>query len=144
PILDGGWFEDQLEDIGIDSGASPYEFTLTDSAFFRITDAFLTGDDWVVNNNGSLLFDPGLAAFPTAFGDNVDAASGWTNINFESGEILLAAGMYSITVTGDGGGGLPATFYVRLDSNPIPVPAAAPLMLAGLAAFAARRKLKAR
>lgn len=143
PVLDGGWFSDQIGAAGTNSDSSPYVFTLTSDAFFRITDAFAPGDDFVVNNNGSLLLDPGLAAFPMGFGDDSDADDAWTDMDFESGEILLAAGMYSITVQGDGGGGLPAGFFVRLDSaSEIPVPAAAPLMLAGLGAIAARRKKK--
>ncbi|MEM1381680.1 MAG: VPLPA-CTERM sorting domain-containing protein [Pseudomonadota bacterium] len=143
PVLDGGWFGDQIDDVGINSASSPYVFTLTNDAFFRITDAFIPGDDLVVNNNGSLLFDPGFAAFPMGFGDNIDADTPWTDMDFESGEILLTAGMYSITVQGDGAAGLPAGFFVRLDSaSEIPVPAAAPLMLAGLGAIAARRRKK--
>lgn len=138
PVVDGGWYADELQTAGGTTDNSPYAITLTKPAWFRITDAFLTGDDWQVFNFGSPLLDPGLQAFPAPFGDNADADDGWTSVDFESGEILLGVGSYRITIAGDGGGGLPAGVFTRLDT--VPVPAALPLMAAGMGLFGFLRR----
>ncbi|SFI63818.1 VPLPA-CTERM sorting domain-containing protein [Celeribacter neptunius] len=144
--LDGGWESDTISDAGTPSSGSPYAVSLTDSAYFRITDAFITGDVFDIFIDGVLAFSTTFTAFGSGFGDNPTADSAWTSASYSSGEYLLAAGDYSITVQGDGAGGLPAGFYTRLDSvSAVPLPAAAPLLLAALGGlgFARRRKNKA-
>jgi hypothetical protein len=149
PVLDGGWFEDTLSDTNTASDASPYVFSLSEDAFFRITDAFLTGDTFTVFRAGGLtpLLTTSLTGFAMGFGDNSEADNGWTSASFGSAEIVLGAGDYELNVFGDGGGGLPAGFYTRIDSvtpPPIPLPAGLPLILAGLGALGALRIAKRR
>ena len=144
PVLDSGWFSDDVENANNPSIASPYEFTLVAPAMFRITDAFVVGDTYTVYNFGSLILTTSFQGFAAGFGDNPSADFGWTSDQYGSAEIMLAAGTYSLDVFGDGAGGFPAGFYTRLDSvASIPVPAALPLLLSGVAGLlvvARRRK----
>ncbi|QIE42208.1 VPLPA-CTERM sorting domain-containing protein [Meridianimarinicoccus aquatilis] len=146
PVLDGGWFGDDVQDTNTASDFSPYTFTLLADAWFRITDAFLTGDKYTVFETGSTtpLLTTALFGFSSGFGDNTTADFGWTSASHESAEILLSAGSYSLEVFGDCGGGCPAGFYTRLDSAmpTVPVPAALPLLLGGIATMGALRRTK--
>ena len=143
PVVDGGWASDEVLAAGAPSVGSAYAFTLTDAAYFRITDAFITGDVYSVFNAGALLLETSFQAFGAGFGDNPTADDAWTDASFSSGEILLAAGDYSLVVIGDGAGGLPAGFFTRLDSvAPVPLPASLGLMglaIGGVGLMARRR-----
>ncbi|MGB2984667.1 MAG: hypothetical protein WBE26_02185 [Phycisphaerae bacterium] len=114
--LDGGWAYDQISGALVDSDDSPYVFTLTGHAMFRITDQFITGDRYWVYDGGVLILTTAPFAGAAPFGDDAVADAGWTNPAYEGGEVNLTAGPHSITVQGDGAGGIPAGFYVRLDS----------------------------
>lgn len=138
PVLDGGWDSDVIFAAATDSVGSPYGFTLTSSAWFRITDAFAIGDQFQVFDGALLILTTALGVLGSAFGDDATADGAWTSATFQHGEILLGAGTYSLTVQGDGVGGLPAGFYTRLDTAAaVPLPATLPLLLAGFAAFGA-------
>jgi hypothetical protein len=146
PVLNGGWFEDTIQAVNVSSDFSPYEFTLLDDAFFRITDAFLVGDIYTVFETGGTtpLLTTSFQGFAAGFGDNATADNGWTSDRLSSAEILLSAGTYSLEVFGDGAGGLPAGFFVRLDSatQVVPVPAALPLLAGGVALLGVARRRK--
>lgn len=144
PVLNGGWYEDNLTADNVASDGSPYTFTLLTAAWFRITDAFLVGDTFTVFETGGVspLLETVNQAFATGFGDNTNADFGWTSADHGSAEILLSAGAYSLEVFGDCGGGCDAGFYARLDA--VPLPAGLPLLAGGIAAFGFVRRFKSK
>jgi hypothetical protein len=118
PVLDAGWTFDQIDDSFVDSEQSPYVFSLSAPAYFRITDYFVPGDTYYVYDGATFLFSTIFSGPLTSIlpiGDPLGDA-GWTSGDFSHGEILLGAGSYSITVQGDGVAGIPAGFYTRLDT----------------------------
>ncbi|MGM0583968.1 MAG: VPLPA-CTERM sorting domain-containing protein [Pseudomonadota bacterium] len=148
-VPDGGWISDSTQAAETPSDNSAYTFELTNDAYFRVTDAFATGDTFFVfDGSDSLLLTTSLVAFPETFGDNASADSGWTSDEFSSGELLLGPGSYSLSVEGDCGGGCPAGYFVRLDTVEdapggganVPLPAAAPLLAAALGALGLARR----
>ncbi len=140
PALNGGWEADEITARFVDSVRSSYDFVLVEPAYFRVTDAFIVGDNYQIYNGADLIgvtslngAQPSIAPIGNPSGD-----AGWTNGDFQHAEILLNPGTYSLRVQGDGIGGLPAGFYVRLDT--VPAPGAVALMgFAGLAATRRRR-----
>ena len=124
PILDAGWFYDQIDGRFVDSVDSPYIYNLTGPAHFRITDDFIVGDTFYVYDFGSLILTTSTpyAGVPTAFSDPGESA--WQNAVYSGGEVLLAPGAHNLTVQGDGLGGLSAGFYTQLTSTTIPAPGA--------------------
>ncbi len=143
PVLDAGWTSDEIDAESADSLDSPYVYDLASSAIFRITDQFVTGDQFFVYDFGSLILTTLLdGAQATLFpvGDTL-GQEGWTSASYQHGETLLSAGAHNLTVQGDGVGGVPAGFFTRLDSS-VPEPATFALFSLGLAGlgFARRRK----
>jgi len=141
PALDSDWFGDDIEFAGAPSNGGPYDFILVHSAYFRITDAFVAGDQFSATDATLGLL--GLTAmagprFATTFGVDPVGEPAWRSGVFQTLEVVLAPGNYSITVTGNGAGGLPAGFYVQLETVPSPA-GAAMLALAGLAGAHRRR-----
>lgn len=140
PILDNGWFADQIDQAFTPSQASPYEFVLDTPAYFRVTDQFIVGDTYFISDAtlGPLGFTTlnGPQA-PTQFGGGLGEA-GWQSGDYQHLEVLLAPGAYAITLVGDGAGGLPAGLYVQLEKVPAPG-AVALLGLGGLVAARRRR-----
>jgi len=148
PVLDAGWFYDQINpaETGGPSNpsvSSPYVFTLGGSAVFSITDAFIVGDTYKVYDSGSLILSTSVGA-GAAFAPSVlypSADTAWKSGLYSIGSIWLGAGAHTITIAGDGVGGLPAGFYDRLDHVP---DSSATLGLIGLglmAIVAVRRRL---
>jgi len=138
PILDNGWLfdgtigaSDRVLSANTDSVNGPYNFNLTSNAMFRITDQFVTGDIWKVFDSGGLILTSSFIGFAAGFGDDATADAGWTSNAYSSGEVLLSAGAHNITVQGDGAGGVPARFYIRIDS--VPEPTTLALLTLGMA-----------
>jgi len=122
PVLDAGWTYDQIDDRFVDSEGSPYVMFLTDPAYFRVTDQFVPGDTYSVYDFGTWLFTTvfsGAELSLTPIGDP-GGDFGWTSAAFSHGQTTLGAGLHSLTIQGDGVGGIPAGFYTRLDSVPEP------------------------
>ena len=124
PVLDAGWFYDQINGRFVDSVDSPYIYNLTGPAYFRITDDFVVGDTFYVYDFGTLILTTSTpyAGVPTGFPNPGESA--WQNPSYSGGEVLLAPGAHQLTVQGDGLGGLPAGLYTQLTSAPIPAPGA--------------------
>jgi hypothetical protein len=116
--LNSGWQNDQVSGTGVGSISSPWTFTLTNNAFFRLTDAFNTSDVYTATDIGNSLtfisaFATDLSAVPAYFGTS------WNDTNYSRFSKLLGAGSYSFAITGNCAGGCPAGFGVRLDAAPV-------------------------
>jgi hypothetical protein len=95
---------------------------------------------WRVYDFGVLILTTQFVAFPAGFGDNATADAAWMSPAYGSGAVILAAGDHSITIQGDGAGGLPARFFARLD---LPEPGTLLLISLGLGCLAVRKRLHA-
>ncbi len=141
PVLDAGWYSDEIDGRFVDSMFSPYVVNLTVPAIFSITDAYIEGDTYFVYDGGSLILTTTVGAgiaFPPSNG-TADAA--WTSGLFSIGSVGLAPGDHTITVQGDGVGGIPAGFFVRMDSAHAPDGGATVVLISlGLLAMAAVRR----
>lgn len=129
-ILDSGWQEDNAQATNANSDLSPYTFTLTTKAFFRVTDAYLPGDTYHIVDTGNAIdvfttFTTDGAIIP----DYHNAA--WTDTSFSRSSLTLNPGTYSIFVSGDCAEGCPAGLGVRLDTATVPEPASWALLLVG-------------
>jgi PEP-CTERM motif len=132
--LNGGWKVDDVSRPDFRSTVSPWTFTLTNNAFFRLTDAFNAGDVYTAKDVGNSLtfvstFTTDGAAVPAYFN------ASWNNTSYSRFSGLLGAGNYSFVVTGNCAGGCPAGFAVRLDTAPltaaVPEPATWAMLVLG-------------
>lgn len=147
PILDAGWevdpglgASDRILAANTDSEDGTYAYNLSGPALFSITDAFIVGDTYRVFDFGVEILKTAFVSGGAAFGDNTTADAGWTSTNYGSGQVLLGAGKHELTIQGDGAGGLPARFFVRLDSVPVPAPTSLALLGFGLVGLLAARR----
>jgi PEP-CTERM motif len=149
-VANVGWIDDNLSTAGGATDGSPFTFTLLagQTASFKVTDAFLTGDSFDLYVNGSATIDLSSSLFAGAANAIVGDANGeaaWTSGSFEKFAYAFSTpGAYSFEVRGDGVAGVPAGLYYRLDVTDATVPepsslALAALALAGLGATARRR-----
>jgi len=138
PILNGDWFADQIDAAFTPSQASPYEFVLDTPAYFRITDQFIVGDQYFISDSvlGPLGATSLNGAQPATTNGTGFGEAGWQSADYQHLEVLLAPGAYSITLVGDGVGGVPAGLYVQLEK----VPAPGALALVGLGGLVATRR----
>ena len=144
PILNGGWATTDSDSsgytdhIGAAAGLNvggAYAYSLSDPAIFRITDVLNTGDIWTVLDFGSVILTTTLQSFAAGFGDNAEADGDWIDSTHTKGEVLLATGNHSITVSGDGQGGIPAHYFARIDGS-VPEPSTIALIFAVLGSLA--------
>ncbi|QMW23601.1 FxDxF family PEP-CTERM protein [Sandaracinobacteroides saxicola] len=122
-----GWQSDQVDAANTDSINSPWTFTLTNPGVFRLTDAFIVGDIYTVS--GSFNVASTFFAGPAIPLSNPTADAAWLSADFSHILVPLPAGVYSITIQGNGAGGLPAGFFVQLTQ--VPEPATWAMMIAG-------------
>lgn len=150
--LDTGWQSFEFAPAGSDWSES-FEFTISDGAWFAVTDGFLSGDQFELFANGVSL---GLTSAPTA--EVVQIANDWDNAfadsRWSSAEVFLGAGSYLITgstILTPFGGGLAAvqlsssslggpSFEPPPGTTPVPTPATGILMISALFGLAASRR----
>ena len=138
PLFEGtGWQYDQLDAAGAATTFGPWEFTIETKCYFRITDDFIVGDQYTAVDGtlgllGSTAFNGPQA--PTGAGGPGEGA--WQSGNYQTFEISLQPGSYSITIFGDGAGGIPAGLWVQLEK----VPAPGTLALLGMGGLVAARR----
>ena len=142
--VDGGWVgfcfdagANQPATAGCQNDANsisgnPFTFTSVNSMLLKITDAFVVGDTFRVNDGtNDILFTSAPGAGPGGVNDPDAAfASGY----YSAGSLLLAPGAYSLSVftvnTVSSGGA-----YLRVDTaQSVPEPASLPLVGLSLAA----------
>ena len=126
-----GWQNDQVDAAGTPSENSPWTFTVSGPAMFSVTDAYIVGDVYQLFDASMTLVD--TSTFYVGGGVQADGSflgQAWANGSYSHLEYHVGPGSYSFTVEGDGAGGLPAGFGVRLDSA-VPEPATWALMLLG-------------
>ena len=141
-VEDSGWQTDQISTAGAPSDSSPVTFTCSAGdapCVFSLTDAFLHGDTYTVTVNGGASYSSTLGAVNTNFDvvpNNFGPFAGFyagpfVDPTYSHLQLTLTPGAYSLVITGDGAGGIPAGFGYRLDSL-VPEPTAWALMLLGL------------
>lgn len=141
-LADSGWQGDTIYGVDTPSDQSAWTFTVAGPATFRITDAFVTGDVFSLYDGAILL---AKTTFTTT-AEPIDAYYGtaWSDTSYSRLSYLVGPGSYSFTITGDGAGGVPAGFAVRLDTtSAVPEPATWAMMITGfgLVGGAMRRRV---
>ena len=154
--LDTGWQSFSFAAVG-STWSDDFTFTIAGPAYFAVTDAYCAGDQFSFSINGSFV---GNTSTPFYDGSCIDGSTRTTDPTFaynsalwSSGEILLAAGVYTVTGTaiaspfGSGGA------FAQLSStdlggstiqpSTVPLPAGGLVLLGALGGLAALRRRKA-
>ena len=137
---DAGWLDGTIFSI---ADVLPFDFTLLSAGVFSLTDCCAYGDTWSISGDFVGASSVGLAAIAVPLGLGVFTGAfdpAWLDAASSHFQLALAAGTYSIFVSGDGGGGLPASFGVRVDTAAVPVPAGGLLLLAALGGLGLLRR----
>ncbi|MBM6577102.1 FxDxF family PEP-CTERM protein [Microvirga sp. SRT01] len=129
-VQDSGWQYMSFGDVG--SQISPsFEFTVVGNATLKITDAFLSGDQFEVFLNG---LSKGLTSTPVNDGSSaVDYDIAFSSSSFSHGSYVLTSGNYVLTAAvtlspyGGGGGGVEL-----ISSGAVPEPATWAMMIGGM------------
>jgi PEP-CTERM motif len=142
-VLDSGWQNDTLDVAGSPTQNSPWTFTIATTATFSLTDAFLVGDTYTLS--GDIVGSTVVGAGANDIRGTGSFGSAWLDPVFGKFTTVVGPGTYTFSITGDGGGGLPAGLGIRLDTgnlNTVPEPATWAMMLAGfgVVGFSMRRR----
>jgi hypothetical protein len=134
-----GWYYDEVDAAGGASNNSNYQLDASwPGGWMGVTDNFIVGDTYAISIDG------GAWQFTTFNGAQVSLAPigdpsgdfGWTSADYSHGYFPVGAGAHSITLVGDGVGGVPAGLYARFDTVPEP----ATLACLALSALFIRRR----
>ena len=133
-VAGSGWQSDQVNAADTNSLNSPWSFTVTGPAIFSLTDDFVVGDIYKLFDSSMTLLATSTFFAGTGIQGTGSFGPAWLNPAYSKLAFSVGAGSYSFIVQGDGAGGLPAGFGVRLDSA-LPEPASWALMLMGFGAM---------
>ena len=141
--VDLGWVYEETLDP---EDSLEFDFTLTGSGYFSLSDCCLAGDIWQISATGfpDGASTIGLAPFiglPLGKGEDHEISDvEWLNPFLSHFQILLGPGYYVVSLLTAGESdppgdetAFPAGVSVRVDT--IPIPAALPLLAAGLGAM---------
>lgn len=139
--IDSGWDRFAFGAVGT-LAKRVFTFTLSGYANLSLTDGYVSGDQFqVLLNNVSF----GLTSLPvsgaSSVGANYDTA--FANSNFSSWTHRLGPGTYTLTMLVAQRSGTDTRDHlgaVRLDTAPVPLPAAGLMLLSALGAAAAVRR----
>jgi hypothetical protein len=136
-VANTGWQYDQVDHTNAESQSSPITFTVKSGTegLFSLSDGFKAGDVYKVIIDGVITATSTFTVYSTPFdnslGDSADFAADWLNASFSHLQLNFDPGTYTLTVFGNGAGGLPAGVGERLDVLAIPEPATWLTMLIG-------------
>lgn len=138
-VPNSGWLEFDFGGVGSPFSDEPFTFSLSAPGVLTVTDAFIDVDQFKVFDT---LVSLGLTSAPldsgATIGSDYDAAA--ASPDWSTGMWLLGPGLHSITglavLSGLGSGGA----ALRVDVSRVPVPAAAFMMLTGLAGLVSLRR----
>ena len=93
--LDGGWKDFEFAGFG-SLWTETFEFILTDNAQLKVTDAFTSGDLFLVFINGDA---QGFTSFPETTGDEIgsDYSAAFLDPRWSSASYLLGPGSYTVS-----------------------------------------------
>lgn len=140
---DAGWVNGTIFSV---NDVLSFNFTTTSASYFSLTDCCIVSDIWTISGDISGTSSLGVSpvAVPLGIGEFFGIFDpNWLDAGFTHFQTLLSAGTYLFSVSGNGFGGLPASFGVRVDTAAVPVPAGSLMLLAalaGLGALTRRRK----
>lgn len=136
-----GWFEFIFRGVGSSFDDQPFTFSLGSAGSLKVTDAFLSGDQFEIFDNLTSL---GETSVPTTAGDQIssDYDMAFTDLRWSSREFSLGPGNHSITGITKLSPFNEGRAALRVDLKQIPEPASMLLISIGLAGlgFARRRK----
>lgn len=158
---DGSWTEILMDDglppytsawvTADDSGASyaAASYSVTIAAGFQgrltVVDTAYAGDRFEVRDNGKLLGQTGAAVVDGGFTKFADADAALADASYSRGQFTLSAGSHLLTgALLDGGVFGATTGALKLEVSPVPEPATALSLLAGLGLIGATLRRRAR
>jgi hypothetical protein len=142
-IVGGGWDQFSFGSPG-SSFSTDFTFTLSNPAVFRVTDAFIDGDQFAISINGAFVANTSTPANDgTNIGSNFDAA--FASPLFSHGAFDLGPGTYDVTgtVVQNAAGFTSGGAAAELVATAVPEPSTWAMMIlgfCGLGFMACRRK----
>jgi hypothetical protein len=145
--LDGGWDSTAYRDVGNSVIASfrTFSFTLTGHALLTLVDGYLSGDRFELISNGVSRGFTSQGTPGSKIGNKWDQAM--LDSAFSKRSFKFGPGTYAVSILVDrqfGPLGPNRNLGIRLDTAPVPVPAAGALLLSALGVAAAVRRRRAK
>jgi hypothetical protein len=120
-IAGSDWHYDQVTASNAASVSSPWTFTVASgTATFSIVDGFVAGDLYqLFSSNGLLATSSYYAGAASASANPFFFQTHYEDAAYSKIDYVVGPGSYSFNIYGDGAGGYPAGFGVRLTASPV-------------------------